>query len=182
MRKLVSSIVVFAIFTFVVTPANAQIGFGRTVAVGDGEVFIGEPGNQATPGYVYVYRPDSGGWAEIAALTADDAMDADGFGSGMAIDGDRLIIGAELMGAGAAYVFEKQEGTWVQVAKIEAPNNSTGDLFGASVGISGNRLIVGAPEASGGTGSAHVFELREGGWQHVGAFSGAGTDNENFGM
>lgn len=182
MRKLVSSIAVFAIFTFVGTSANAQIGFGRTVAVGDGEVFIGEPGNQATPGYVYVYRPNSGGWAEIAALTADDAMDADGFGSGMAIDGDRLIIGAELMGAGAAYVFEKQEGTWVQVAKIEAPNSSVGDLFGASVGISGNRLIVGAPKASEGTGSAHVFELREAGWQHVAAFSGAGTDNENFGM
>ena len=152
MRKLVSSIVLFAIFAFVVTPAHAQIGFGRTAAVGDGEVFIGEPGNQATPGYVYVYRPDSGGWAEIATLTADDARDADGFGSGMAIDGDRLIIGAELMGAGAAYVFEKQEGAWVQVAKIEAPNSSTGDLFGASVAISGNHLIVGAPESSGGTG------------------------------
>ncbi|MCH7824426.1 MAG: choice-of-anchor B family protein [Acidobacteria bacterium] len=181
MRRLLIVIGVFAIFAAGATPAHAQISFGRSVAVGDGEVFVGEPGNQATPGYVYVYRPDSGGWAEIAALSADDAMDADGFGSGIGIDGDRLVVGAELMGAGAVYVFEKQDGSWVQVAKIEAPNGVAGDLFGTSVGISGDRLIVGAPEVSGGNGAAYVFEMQGDRWQQVAALSGEGIDNERFG-
>ena len=181
MRQLFLSTIAFAIFTVVVTPAHAQIGFGRTVALGDGDVFIGEPGNQATPGYVYVYRPDSGGWVEIAALTANDAMDADGFGSGIDIDGNWLIVGAELMDAGAAYVFEKQEGRWVQVTKIEAPGSGVDDLFGTSVGISGNRLIVGAPEAFDGQGAAYVFEMQAGIWQQIAALSGEGTGNEHFG-
>ena len=181
MRRLLVGIGVFAIFAASATPAHAQISFGRTVAVGDGEVFIGEPGNQATPGYVYVYRPDSGGWAEIAVLSAADAMDADGFGSGIGIDGDRLVVGAELMGAGTAYVFEKQDGSWVQVAKIEAPNGVAGDLFGTSVGISGDRLIVGAPGASDGSGAAYVFERQGDGWQQVAALSGEGIDDERFG-
>jgi len=180
-RRLLFGIGAFAIFAAVATPAQAQISFGRSVAVGDGEVFVGEPGNQATPGYVYVYRPDSGGWAEIALLSADDAMDADGFGSGISIDGDRLVVGAELMGAGAAYIFEKQDGSWVQVAKIEAPNGVAGDLFGTSVGISGDRLIVGAPGAAGGSGAAYVFEIQGDSWHQVAALSGEGTADARFG-
>ena len=130
MKKLLVGIAVLTLSVVYVTPASAQIGFGRAVAAGEDEAFVGEPGNQATPGFVYVYRPDSGAWSETAILSADDAFDADGFGSGVAVDGARMAIGAE--NANAVYVFERVDGLWSQIAKIEV-GSVAGDLFGASV-------------------------------------------------
>ena len=49
------------LFLVTVTPAQAQRGYGRAVAVGDGEVLVGEPANQMSSGVVYVYRRDGAG-------------------------------------------------------------------------------------------------------------------------
>ena len=174
MKKLFLRIGVLVGLVSFATPAFAQMGFGRAVAAGDNEAFVGEPGNQATPGYVYVYRPDSGAWSEVMILSADDAFDADGFGSGVAWDGLRLAIGAE--NADAVYIFENQSGAWTQVAKIEAGDSAVGDMFGAAVDLEGTRLIVGAPEADGNQGAAYIFELRNDAWQQVAKFAGAGAD------
>jgi len=170
-RFLCNAALVLIVFA-VAAPAAAQIGFGRAVAVGDDEVFVGEPGNQATPGYVYVYRTDGGVWTEARKLSADDAMDADGFGSGMAVEGLRIAIGAE--NANAVYIFEHVDGEWTQVAKIESTDSAAADLFGAAVGLHGNRLIVGAPEADGSQGAAYLFELTGRSWRQVARFAGAG--------
>ncbi len=170
MRKLLPALVVFAVLVSFSTPAFAQIGFGRAVAVGEAEVFVGEPGNQATPGFVYVYRQDGGVWTEARVLRADDAFDADGFGSGVSVQGTRMAIGAE--NANAVYVFERSEDEWVQVAKIEPGDAAATDLFGAAVGLSGDRLVVGAPEADGSRGAAYLFELSGTSWQQVAKFAG----------
>ena len=42
------------------TPLAGQ-GYGHSLAVGDGAVMVGESLIDASPGYVYVYRRDSGG-------------------------------------------------------------------------------------------------------------------------
>jgi choice-of-anchor B domain-containing protein len=170
MKRVLLRFAVFVLCAAFAAPASAQIAFGRAVAVGDREAFVGEPGNQATPGYVYVYRPDSGAWSEAMILSADDAVDADGFGSGVAVDGLRMVIGAE--NANAVYIFEHMAGRWTQVAKVEASDSGATDLFGAAVGLQGGRLIVGAPGASDARGAAYLFELR-GNWQQVATFAGA---------
>ena len=180
MRKPLVGIAVAAFLVSFAAPAHAQISFGRSVAVGDGEVLIGEPGNQASSGYVYVYRPDSGGWAEVDVLSANDAVDSDGFGSDLGIDGDRLVVGADL--ANAVYVFEKQDGSWVQTAKIESDVALASELFGAAVAVSGDRIIVGAPGAAADQGAAFIYEMQGGNWQRVAALSGEGIDNELFGF
>ena len=40
------------LFLVAVTPAQAQRGYGRAVAVGDGEVLVAEPANQMSSGVV----------------------------------------------------------------------------------------------------------------------------------
>jgi len=179
MKRFLFNSALVVLILVVTTPAMAQISFGRAVAASAGEAFVGEPGNQATPGYVYVYRQDSGAWTEAIVLSADDAMDADGFGSGISIDGQRMAIGAE--NANAVYIFEREANVWTQVAKIEAGDSGATDMFGAAVGLYGGRLIVGAPEASNSRGSAYLFELRGGDWQRVAAFSGEGDTPQRLG-
>lgn len=167
----------------IATPAAAQIGFGRAVAVGDDEVFVGEPGNQATPGYVYVYRTDGGVWTEVRRLSADDsptgrttatgAMDADGFGSSISVDATRMAIGAE--NDNKVYIFERVDGEWEYAGGMDTDFGDD-DLFGAAVALQGDRLIVGAPGVRGGRGAVYVYELRDGGWRGVAEFVGADSD------
>ena len=99
------------------TPSDsvANHWFGHRVAVsGDVIVITARQDDHAGPlsGAAYVYRfdPDTSGWIEEAKLTASDAEAGHGFGSGVAISGDRAVIGAlyddyPVEWSGAAYVF-----------------------------------------------------------------------------
>ena len=51
--------VFLALGLLVTTPLAGQ-GYAQTLAVGDGEVIVGESLSETAPGYVYVYRKDSG--------------------------------------------------------------------------------------------------------------------------
>jgi len=177
MKRLLLNLAVLVLALAATMPALAQITFGRAVAVGDDEVFVGEPGNQATPGYVYVYRRDGGVWTEVRRLSADDAspdgsafaFDADGFGSSISVDGDHMAIGAE--NANTVYLFERRDGEWMPASRV---TTSLDTMFGASVGLQGDRLIVGCPAAGEGSqGGVQVFERNESGnWQGVATFAG----------
>ncbi len=94
MRKLLLSLSVFLFVVTFAAPASAQVAFGGAAEINGNEVFVGEPNNRATSGYVYVYRPEAGGWVEAAALTASDASEGDGFGTAILADGDSLMISA----------------------------------------------------------------------------------------
>ena len=80
----------------------ATPGFGGAVAVGDGEVFVGEAGNQIVPGTVYVFRRRSTGWEEVARLRASDGVRDDGFGAAIAVDGGTLLVSAAARNEGGA--------------------------------------------------------------------------------
>ena len=89
-------------------PAAAQ-SFGRTAVVAGADVLFGQPDLDRIPGTVFVYRRDGGTWEEAAQLTAADGIPGDRFGSALAVDADRLLVGAYWAdsGRGAAYVLER---------------------------------------------------------------------------
>ena len=76
------------VLTCTAAPAVAQIGYGSAAAIGDDDVFVGEPANMIGPGVVYVYRPANGGWQQVQELVASDASDTDGFGRSIAVRHD----------------------------------------------------------------------------------------------
>ncbi|MEO1629920.1 MAG: FG-GAP repeat protein, partial [Bacteroidota bacterium] len=101
--------------------------FGVSVALDGDRALVGTiresgPGN-ATPGggAVYVFELSGGAWVETAVLRASNAESSDSFGSAVALDGNRAVIGAGLEDgpnnaipeSGAAYVFDVSEGQWV---------------------------------------------------------------------
>ena len=88
-----------------VVPLAGQ-GYGESLAVGGGEVIVGESLNETSPGYVYVYRRDSGGaWGEIQRLEASNSAPGDHFGRTVTLSGDQLLVGSTVLEA--VYVFEK---------------------------------------------------------------------------
>lgn len=94
------------------------------------------------------------------------------FGAALAIDGDRVIVGA--MGnsesasrAGAAFVFERQGGAWVRTARLRPASLDADDDFGAVVDVNGDLAIVAAPgddDLGTSTGAAYIFRVVAGSW------------------
>ncbi|MFV2067151.1 MAG: FG-GAP repeat protein, partial [Pirellulales bacterium] len=91
----------------------------------------------------------------------------------MAVDGDTLVVGAQLNGAdyGAVYVYEWVMGAWQEQDKLYPSDRGAGGQgFGFSVDLEGDWLIVGAPDDQGNgayAGAAYLFERTSGSWRQV---------------
>ncbi len=121
-------------------------------------------------GAAYVFVRSGGTWVQQAYLKASTVEHYDYFGKHLALDGDRLVVGAQYedssatgvngdeadngaVDSGAAYVFERVGTTWTQTAFLKASNTQAHDSFGRSVALSGDRIVIGAlGEASGSPG------------------------------
>lgn len=150
--------------------------FGRAVAIQGNVAVVGVP-NDPIAGYgsgsAYVFEKTSSGWQLQQKLTASDASSYSFFGSSLAIDGDRIVVGAygdpnAGIYSGAAYVFVRLGSIWIQEQKLTGTENSVFDSFGISVAIKGDKIVCGAFGNSdfnqSEVGSAYVFQRMSNGW------------------
>ncbi len=148
---------------------------GESVAVSGSRIVVGAPYEDAVAtnsGAAYVFVETAGGWQLEARLTASDGAAVDRFGSAVAIDGERIVVGAwGCDGAntdeGAAYVFERVGTSWIQAQKLVASDPATTAWVGYSVAVDGDTVVVGgwaAPLGTSKPGAAYVFERQPGGW------------------
>ncbi len=147
--------------------------FGETLAIDGNTIVVGAHlANGASlpiTGAAYVYNRTAGGtWnsSQDQTLNASDAKSGDRFGQYVALQGDRLVIGARRdaqqgTDAGSAYVFTRSSGgPFAQAQKLLASDGGVGRLFGHSVAIDGDTILIGAPSEStmrGNPGDAYVF-------------------------
>lgn len=173
-------------------PSDGSTGdlFGWSVAISGDYIVVGArfhfTGTRS--GAAYVFRHDDNGtpadpsddyWTEEDILVPADAATSDDVGSSVAIDGDRIVVGAPKnddacpedtsCNSGSAYVFRHDDnGTpedlgddfWFEEAKLTASDAELGDNFAFSVSISGERLMAGAwhnDDDGTDSGSAYVF-------------------------
>jgi hypothetical protein len=165
--------------------------FGHALAM-DGNVLavsaIRDDQVASDAGAVHIFERGATGWVQVQKLTASDGGAVDEFGDSLAIQGDRLVIGAlsgdgAQPGTGAVYVFERQAGQqpgsqWQQTAKLFASDGVSGDYFSAlqSLALDGDRIAVGASRADVGcsasvpncnTGAIYLFQHLAGQWSEV---------------
>ena len=137
--------------------------FGSSVAVSDGTVVVGAPGEGAS----YVFVRNGVTWSQQALLTSSGSGS---FGTSVAVSGNTVVLGAPVddssatgvngdqsnknaPNSGAAYVFVRNGTTWSQQAYLKASNTEANDQFGRSVAASGDTVVVGAIfESSNATG------------------------------
>ena len=152
------------------TDAAAGDGFGSSVAVAGDLVVVAavlDDDEGADAGAAYVYEPNgSGGWSETK-LTATDAAAGDGFGSSVAVAGNRVIVSAssgddEDADTGAAYVYEPDDsGAWVET-KLTASDSEADDNYGISVAATDGRIVIGAygvDDRGTDAGAVYVYAL-----------------------
>lgn len=138
----------------ITTSAQAQ-SFGGALAMTEQHVFVGETGNMAFPGEVYIYTLDNLDEAPTI-LSVNEELER--FGRTIVADGETLLIGAidADEARGAVYVF-KYDDTWQQVARLSASDASPGDQFGSSIAADGDVVLIGAQGRSESTGAVYVF-------------------------
>ncbi len=155
---------------------------GSSVAVSGDTAIVGveSDGNMETGSAIIFERSTSGTWSQAQRLTASDGKVRGHFGSGVAVSGSRVAVGAigdDTNGqlSGAVYLFDKgTSGTWSQTAKFVASDGRIMHFLGRSVSVSGDTVIAGAygyneDEPVGGGEDASAQDRTARGWH---GFSG----------
>lgn len=144
---------------------------GDTLAVGArGDEAPGGNENTSWAGSVYVLNLRDGAWAEEAKLRSGDPGPSEEFGTSVALDGDRLLVGEDHDDdrSGAAWVFHQaSNGSWIQEIRLTSSDGASWDLFGHEVALEGSRAVVAAPwhDAAGNdTGAVYTFRPVNGSW------------------
>ena len=136
--------------------------FGSSVSVDGNTAVVGAYGVADNKGAAYVFTRQAGAWSQVAKLTASDGVTFNLFGQTVAVDGDTVVVGANLKDSsqGGAYVFTKPSGGWTdatETAKLTASDGAPYDLFGTSVAVEGDTVVVSAWKDDLTKGSAYVF-------------------------
>jgi hypothetical protein len=142
-------------------------GYGSAVSVWGNVVVVGSPQddeNGANAGAAYLLRRDCSSWVVERKLVPEEVIAGDGFGTAVAVEGDRLVIGAVGSdgGAGAAYVYHFDGNDWGFVQKLPPDPDPSRVKFGTAVSLDGDVIVVGADEDNEhGTksGAAYVFRF-----------------------
>lgn len=164
------------------SPGNA---FGQAVAISGGRIAVGAPLadiNGTDNGRVYLFRENAGAWAQAASVDSGPvsgitgiSASGSGFGAALALDGDRLVIGAPYengpVSQGVALVYRYTAGSWSNPQALLKPAIDKPDFFGRAVDIEGDTIVVGAifhDSAHPDSGAVHVFgrDAATGIWSH----------------
>ncbi len=162
----------------VASDAELYDGFGASLAVDDDVLVVGALRQNGGKGAAYVFSRREGQWVQTARLTADDAVAAERFGASIAIDGDRIVVGAPATTRyggltpatlpGAAYVFERRADEWQPAARLEGSGAEIGAAFGYAVAVAEGNVLVGAPQQSRYAGAVYAFSSMNGEWSESG--------------
>jgi hypothetical protein len=138
---------------------------------------------------VAVVASNTVAFGQIFELPRTDTTKGDFFGTAVAIDGDRVLVGATAVNtcgvnSGAAYLYELSADLeeWRYEAKLVPSDCQEGRFFGRSVSLSGNYAVVASSreffslEASN---AAYVFERDSlGNWSETARLTGVSEERE----
>ncbi|MGD1806734.1 FG-GAP repeat protein [Dapis sp. BLCC M126] len=129
-----------------ILPKSRQGGnFGISTDISGNLAIVGRSGatvsDKTKCGAADIYEFKGGQWQHQQILQPSDLKTQDYFGSSVAIDSKKAIVGvwsADAPGkenCGAAYIFHLENGKWVQKAKLQPLDLGASDRLGISVAI-----------------------------------------------
>lgn len=114
-------------------------------------------------GTVFVYARDESGWSLEAELEPSAATPVSGFGTDVAISGDRILVAAPNdepipTTTGSVFVYERGSGSWTETVKLFRADGVPNESFGRTLDLDGDRALIGDDD------SVHVYAFHEGVW------------------
>lgn len=176
-------------------PLTSAPGFGARVALDGDRALASSPGDTvygwAFAGTVYVFEREDGAWSRVAHVAhAGVYYYYYNFGSGVALDGDAMLVGApgadtDAGATGDATVLVEEGGEWSNVAILDAGDDHRQAQFGRAVAVSGSTVLVGTPADQTVQhfvkGAASIFEPAAGNWTGTVRLSPAVPYGDGFG-
>ena len=168
------AIYIFLLFiTLALSHSTMAQSFGGSAAIAGGDILVGETGNVAHPGEIYVFSKVDEQWTTKQKLTLESGQRGDRFGSAMVYGNNQLIVGASALSekAGGIFLFEKDGDSWMDAGQVMPGVSNAGDRFGHALALSGNRLAVSAH----GAGAIFIYEKGEqsGKWELMSTIEGS---------
>jgi hypothetical protein len=136
--------------------------FGISLAFDGSTLLVGAPGSGGT-GAVYAFANEGGGWTQRQRIVAGDLAAGDNFGSAIAIDAGRALIGADVQtvdGAtsrGSAYLFDLVGDTWIEDHKFVSSDGTVDDFFGLAVALEGDTALISTLHPNSNQGAAYFY-------------------------
>jgi hypothetical protein len=136
--------------------------FGISLAFDGTTLLVGAPGSGGT-GAVYAFTNDGTKWVQQQRIVGDDLASGDNFGSAIAIDAGRALIGADVQtvdgftSRGAAYLFDFAESAWAQDRKFVSSDGTTDDFFGLAVALEGDTALISTLHPDANQGAAYFY-------------------------
>jgi len=131
-------------------PSGARDTHFGTSAVLDGDtLLVGASSADNGAGRVYVFRRVGATYALQCTLKASHPTPNAQFGWSVAVQGDRMAVGAYTSAehgsyTGKVYVYRRTGDTWTEVGALVPPDGAANTYFGWSVAVQGDRMVVGA--------------------------------------
>lgn len=128
---------------------GARDRFGASVSLDGSTLVVGAPGDDrfgTDAGAAFVYELDATGWS-LEAILAPPAPGSVLFGTSVAVDAGRVLVGAPLDEKGSAHVYRRAADEWrlEQSLTFQGSHGHPGDDFGWRVALDGDRAAFGAP-------------------------------------
>lgn len=152
----------------------SQDRFGVALDLDGDTLVVGASGHNTGSGAAYVFVRTGSSWGTPDKLRAPDGGPWDAFGSAVAVEGDRIAVGApgEEVGSeltGAVYVFARSEGSWIFEEKL-LPSGSTGvPTLGRRVAVSGDRVAA-VGQLQNGVDGVFMFLRSGSSWSQEASF------------
>lgn len=187
--------------------ADDELLAGHSVAILGNTIAVGIPdssgGQNESTGEVHLFERTGETWAWTTTLSVIDDDSHDLFGSAVALQPDRLVVG-DPHGAtgfpttrGAIYLYTKGQSGWQFEAKLDSPQSDPSGAMGGAVALEGDVIVAGAEGEDSGDnilqGAIHIFVRYQvsGGdqasdnvyeWRHVYRFTAPdGAEFDKFG-
>ena len=121
-------------------------------------------------------RAEANGFASTAFIQPTDLVAFQGFGFGVAADGN-VLAAATQFAPYVVYVYVNNNGTWTEQARLTSPSAIPNDGFGSSLALQGNTLVVG----DRGAHAAYVYNNVDGIWTEQAVLVPTGGSGISFG-
>lgn len=149
----------------VLIPSEEQheVGFGMAVAISGDTLAVGAPlfrTEEDFVGKVYIYTRSAGIWSLQRTLMEGQGFYHSLFGQSLALDGDRLAIGANAIGAGKIFIYRGAGADWTIETSMSSGSATYLGSFGDGLAMRDGTLVTTDDHQE----AAYVFTRGPSGW------------------
>ncbi|MEQ9104329.1 MAG: choice-of-anchor B family protein [Rhodothermales bacterium] len=139
----------------VVKATDMNDGFGRSISVDGNRMAVGAPGASTVH---FFEKGADGAWSGSGHLSESDI---EGFGGGVALNGEHLLVSVSggFRGAGSVHAYRWQNGEWMSTGALAVESEEEIPSYAAAVALHNGHAVVGAPFASERAGAAYAFRF-----------------------